>query len=77
VTLLAFAAERRAAALWCCAGAGRLAAAAVDRCILPVRRSAANPATPRLWSNDGTDRRTDGRTLGRFIEPALRTMRAV
>jgi len=26
--------------------------------------------TPRLRSNDGTDRRTDGRTLDRFTDPS-------
>jgi len=33
--------------------------------------------TPLLWSNDGTDRRTDGRTLGRYIDLGPRTMRTV
>jgi len=34
--------------------------------------------TPRLRSNDGTDRQTEyGRTLDRFIDPAPRTVRAV
>ena len=46
VTLLAFAAER-------------LAAAAVDRYLLSARRSAANP--PRLRANDGTDGQTKKR----------------
>jgi len=44
VTLLAFAAERRAAAPYCGAvAAGRPAPAAVDRYLLLARRSAANP----------------------------------
>jgi len=45
--------------------------AAVDRHLLPVRSSAANP--PLLRSNDVTDRQT----LNRFIDPAPRTMRTV
>jgi len=32
--------------------------------------------TPLLLSIDGTDRRTDGRTPDRYIDPALHTMRA-
>jgi len=58
VTLLAFAAECRAAALCCdVAAAGRPAAAAIDQYLLSAQRSSANP--PRLRSNDGTDRQTD------------------
>jgi len=57
MTLPAFAAERRAAAPLLLA-AGR---AAIDRCLLPAGRTAANPrqrsAAGELW-----DRRTDGRT---------------
>ena len=30
-----------------------------------------------LWAHAGTDRRTDGRTRYRFVEPASRTMQAV
>ena len=33
--------------------------------------------TSRLRSYDGTDRETGGRTLDRYIDPALRAMRAV
>jgi len=48
VTLLAFAAERHAAAPCCgAAAAGRPAAAAVDRYLLRARRSAANPPQRR------------------------------
>jgi len=44
MALPAFAAERRATALCCGAvAAGRPASAALDRYLLPVRRSAANP----------------------------------
>ena len=45
----------------CCSmlAAGRAAAAAVDRYLLPTWCSAAN--WPWLWSNDGTDRQMDGR----------------
>ena len=48
--------------------AGRAAAAAVDRYLLPTWCSAAN--WPWLWSNDGTDRRMDGWTRNSFIDPA-------
>jgi len=52
------------------------ASAAVDRYLLPVRRSAANP--PLLRSNDGTDGRTDRQTPDNYIDPALHsTMRHV
>jgi len=51
------------------------APAAVDRCLLPERRSAANP--PRAAQTDGTDKQTDGRTLDRFIDPAPHTVRAL
>jgi len=63
MTLPASAAERRAAA-------GR-PAGAVDRYLLSARRLAANPphaAAAVEW-------RTDGRTPGRFVDLALRTMR--
>jgi len=33
--------------------------------------------TPQRLSNDGTDRRTDGRTWDRYVEPAAHTVRAV
>jgi len=57
VALLAFAAERRAAApllLW--------ALAAIDRYLLPAGLTAANPPHAPAVAQDGTDRRTDGRT---------------
>ena len=50
--------------------------AAVDRYLLPTRRSAANPPHT-VAAVDRQDRRTDGRTLDRFIDPALHTMRVV
>ena len=43
---------------------GRPAAAAVDRYLLPVWRSAANPPQRRARMMGRTDRRTDGRTDG-------------
>jgi len=66
VTLLAFAAERRAASPLLLD---------VRRCLLPARRSAANPphSAPAVtrW-----DRQTDGRMLVRFKDPAPHIMRA-
>jgi len=58
------------------------AAAAVDRYLLPARPTSANlPAGLLLWTHAGTDRPTDRRTDGltpyRFIDPASHTMRAV
>ena len=53
---LAFAAERRAGAPRCGA------AAAVDRYFPPHGAQQQTRRTPRLRSNDGTDRRTDGRS---------------
>jgi len=52
------------------------APAEVDRYVLPVGRSAANPphATPQQMSNDGTERQTDRQTNGRkhdrYMDPA-------
>ena len=71
MTLLAFAAERCAAAPL--PAGTRPGAAAVDRQLPPTRRSAANRRTPRQRSHDGTDRRTDGRTHGRFISRPIAT----
>ena len=63
MTLLAFAADRRAAVR------RAVAPAAVDRYLLPVGHPAANPphaaATVDRW-----DRRTDGRTSDRYVDPA-------
>ena len=51
--------------------------AAVDLYLLPARRSAVNPpaivAAVDRWE---TDRRTDRRTLDRYIDPATHTVRA-
>ena len=67
------AAERRAVAPCCGAfAAGRMAPAVVDQYLLTARRSAANP--PHAAA---TDRRTDGRTPDRYIDPAPRTIRAM
>ena len=57
--------------------AGRPASAAVDRYLPSARRSAANPQHAASASNDGTDRRADGRTPERYTEPVPHTMRAV
>ena len=68
MTLPAFAAERRAAAPLLLT----TASAAIDRYLLPAGRTAANPqrrsAAGELW-----DRRTDGRTDDRYIDPAAHT----
>jgi len=75
VTLLAFAAERRAATP---TAAGRPVAAADDRYFLPARRSAANPPHTMAvveWWDRQIDGQADGRTLDRFIHPAPHTMR--
>ena len=70
-TLLAFAAERRAAvraAAPLLAGARHPApAAVVDQHLPPAWRSAANLRTPRLRSSDETHRQTDERTLDRVV----------
>ena len=50
--------------------------AAVDRYLLPTRRSAANPPHT-VAAVDRQERRTDGRTLDRFIDSALHTIRVV
>jgi len=74
VTLLAFAAERRAAVAPLLLSARRLlqargARAAVDRRRMPAGRPAAN--TPHAAAAvDRWDRQTDGRTLNRLIDPA-------
>jgi len=79
VTLLAFAAESRAAAPLLL-GADR---AAIDRCLLPAgpeqqtRRPLQRRAAAKLWDGrtDGqTDRRSDGRTPDSFIDPAPHTL---
>ena len=64
VTLLAFAAERRAAER------RAAACAAVHRYIPPVGPAAANPPHAATVEQDGTDRRTNGRTQYRYIYPA-------
>ena len=61
-TLPAFAAERRLKA-----------PAAIDRYLL---QTPALSSKPLLLSIDGTDRRTDGWTPDRYIDPAQHTMRA-
>jgi len=79
VTLLAFAAERRAAAPLL-VGVRRLPRPAPP---LSIDISGLHDAqqqshrTPRLRSDFGTDRQTDGRTHDRFIDPAQHTTRAV
>jgi len=71
VTLLAFAAVRRAAVAPLLLDAGR---AAIDRYIGPARPTAANPpqrhAADSMQSIAETDRRTDRRTPYRYIDPA-------
>ena len=66
MTLLAFAADRRAAVAPLLLSVGR---AAIDRYLLPAGPKAANP--PHAASAvDSWDRRTDGRTLCRYTDPA-------
>ena len=70
MALLAFAAERRAAApllLW--------ALAAIDRYLLPAGLTAANPPHAPAVAQDGTDRRTDRHRI--VTQTLLHTMRAV
>jgi len=71
VTLLAFAAERRAAA--------PLLLGAVDRYLPPVGPTAANSLHAAAAAPEGTDRPIDGRTDGHRIvtETPPHTMRAV
>ena len=52
------------------------APAAVDRYVLPVGRSAANPPHAAA-AVEQTDGRTDVRTPDRYVDPAAHTMRAV
>jgi len=70
VTLLAFVADRRAAAAPLLLGAGR---AVIDRYLRPARLTAANPPHAAVavdfWDRQ-TDGRTDGRTPYRCIDPA-------
>jgi len=73
VTLLAFVAERRRLQ-----HGAHSAPAAIDRYLLPARRSAANPRPPLLLSIDGTDKRTDGqngRMPDRYLDTASPIMR--
>jgi len=49
------------------------APAAIDRYLLPARRSAANQSA----AVDRRDRQTDGQMLDRFVDPPSHTMRAV
>jgi len=67
VTLLAFAAERRAA--------GRPQPVAADRYLLPSGHQAANP--PHAAAAVDTDGQTDGRTPDRHIDFAPLAMRSV
>jgi len=71
MTLPAFAAERR-----CLLHGPRSALAAVDRYMLPAGRSTTNPPAA-VAAVDRWDRRTDGRTLNRYIDPAAHTVLAV
>ena len=71
-TLLAFAAERRAAAPLLLT-AGR---AAVGRYLCPSGAQQQTPSSGVRRAN-GTDGRTDRRTLDRYVDPAAHTMRPV
>jgi len=61
-TLLVFAAERRAAAPWCCSAAAGRTPLSID---ISCRHGAQQQTrrTPRLRSHDGTDEQTDGRSI--------------
>jgi len=76
VTLLAFAAEHRAAALLLLGA--RRSPLSID---ISCPHGAQQQTCHMLWSTDDTDtqtnRRMDGRTLDRYIDPALHTMRPV
>jgi len=72
VALLAFAAECRAAAPLLL-GARRLPLS-IDISRLHGAQQQTR-CTPRLRSIDGTDGRTDGRTLDRFVDPAAHCTR--
>jgi len=63
-TLLAFAADRHAAAAPLLLGAGR---AAIERYLLPARPTAANSLTLLQQSTAGTDRQTDTRTVTQIL----------
>ena len=79
MTLLAFAAERRGAALLP-VGAWRLPRSTPLLSIDMSRLHGAQQQTrrtPRLRPLDGTDRQTDGRTHDRFIDPTPHTVRSV
>jgi len=69
MTLPAFAEERRAAAPCCGAVAAVPYALSID-ISCPHGAQQQTRRTPLLLSIDGTDRRTDGRTLDCFINPA-------
>jgi len=66
----------RGTARICCCGAAALPGAqrqaAIDRYLLPATPGAQQQTrrTPLNRSMDGTDGRTDGRTLDRYIDPA-------
>jgi len=70
VALLAFAAERRAAAPLLLT-AGR---AAVDRYFLQPGAQQQTRSNGVQRASDGTDRQTDGRTPGLYIDPAAHKM---
>ena len=71
VTLLAFAAERRAAAAERC---GR--AASIDISCPPGAQQQTHSSAVQQ-ANDGTEAQTDRRTPDRYIEPAAYSMQAV
>jgi len=73
MTLPAFAAERHAAAPLLLHGRPPLSTDISS----PHGAQQQTRRTPLLLSNDGTDRRTDGRTLDRFIDHAPHTVLAV
>jgi len=70
VALLAFAAERRAAAPLLLT-AGR---AAIDRYFLQPGAQQQTRSNGVQRASDGTDRQTDRRTPGRYIDPAAHKM---
>jgi len=70
MALPAFAAECRAAAPLLL-GASRCRPISPVRMALSTRQQTRRP--PRLRSNDGSDKRTDGRTPDRCVDPVLHT----
>jgi len=74
MALPAFAAERRAAARLLLSAVPRRPPLSIDTSCAPSAQQQNRRRTPQQLSNDGTDGRTDRRTLDRYTNPAPHRM---